>query len=340
MGQNNFIIKPHTISFLTTYQCTSACKNCCFHCNPKMKQRLTLDEMKLYLDQSIKYYEDSLKVLVLTGGECTILDEDLLSIIEYGSKYGLIVRIVTNGHWAMTFEKARIMIAKLIDAGLKEINFSTGDDLQEFVPYDNIVNGAVASLERKITCVINVETHDNAKFSSKQFLTEEKLKPYFNNKDGNSLIIENGLWIPFSSNSDVTNNSYTWVKRQAEQRCDSLFNTITINPFSKMIACCGLTSEYISCLRLGNLKKYTVKELYENQFNDLIKLWLFVDGPAKVLKYVQNGRGKICNPRGHVCEICASIFKDSENIKYILEHQNEIKTNVLLKYSLITNPNN
>ena len=110
MGQNNFIIKPHTVSFLTTYQCTLACKNCCFHCNPKMKQRLTLDEMKLYLDQSIKYYEDSLKVLVLTGGECTILDEDLLSIIEYGSKYGLIVRIVTNGHWAMTFEKAQVYL--------------------------------------------------------------------------------------------------------------------------------------------------------------------------------------------------------------------------------------
>ncbi len=85
METAKILIKPSTISFVTTFQCTAACKNCCFGCSPKMKKRLSLDEMKTYIDMAIMYYSESLKVLVLTGGECFLLKDDLIAIIKYGA---------------------------------------------------------------------------------------------------------------------------------------------------------------------------------------------------------------------------------------------------------------
>lgn len=143
----DIILRPTTISLLTTYQCTASCKNCCFKCNPSIKARLSIEQMKSYVNQCLSFYEDSIKVLVLTGGECLLIEKDLKEIISYAANRGLIVRIVTNGYWATTLQKAEKTIIELKSAGLKEINFSTGDDHQEWIPYDNIVYGAIASIE-------------------------------------------------------------------------------------------------------------------------------------------------------------------------------------------------
>ncbi|MDR1056484.1 MAG: radical SAM protein [Prevotellaceae bacterium] len=90
MDIEQLIIPPRTIALSTTYQCSAACKNCCFGCNPIIKDRLSLQEMKDYVDQSMEYYGDSIGVLVLTGGEC-FLGYDLTKIVEYGASKELIV---------------------------------------------------------------------------------------------------------------------------------------------------------------------------------------------------------------------------------------------------------
>ena len=70
MKLEELLIKPQTLSLLTTYQCTAACKNCCFKCNPHIKKKLSLKQMENNVDECMIHYGDSLKVLVLTGGEC------------------------------------------------------------------------------------------------------------------------------------------------------------------------------------------------------------------------------------------------------------------------------
>ena len=61
--------------------------------------------------------------------------------------------------------------------------------------------------------------------------------------------------------------------------CENIFKTISINPYSQLLSCCGLTVEYNKFLKLGNLQKNSLKSLYESQFHDLYKIWLYVDGP-------------------------------------------------------------
>lgn len=336
----NTIIPPKSISLLTTYQCTSSCKNCCFGCNPQIKDKLSLHEMKTYINKCLYAYNDTIKVLVLTGGECFLIGKKLIEIIKYGNQNNLLVRVVTNGYWAKSYKIAYEKLRKLIDAGLYEINFSTGDDHLEWVSYDNIVYGCMAASDLGITCVVNVEKHDKSIFKAETFFEDERLKPYLfpdqNQPPKPLLKIESGVWIKFNKDSDISYNDMI-VYNENSKGCTSLFNTIAINPYSQMIACCGLTSEYILPLRLGSIHDNDIKYLYESQFNDFLKIWLFIEGPMSILKFIYAKRnipfGFIT---GHICHICAEIFKDPENIAILQKYYKEMLSQVLLKYNLYT----
>jgi hypothetical protein len=101
------------------------------------------------------------------------------------------------------------------------------------------------------------------------------------------------------------------------------------------MACCGLTCEHIVPLRLGDLRYNTMKELYEVQFYDLLKIWLFVEGSYSVLRHIYDKRGIDKKITGHTCYICADIFKDEENIRYIKDNYSEIMPTIMFKYLLL-----
>lgn len=149
------------------------------------------------------------------------------------------------------------------------------------------------------------------------------------------LIIQQSVWIPFAKEEEITYDKII-VNKIGEQRCTSLFNTIAINPYSEMLACCGLTAEHIPFFRLGNAKNHTIKEMYEQQFQDFLKIWLCTDGPEAILKYadekLKRGNKKYI---GHICALCAEIFKNPENIDVIKKNYKAIMPSVMLKYSLL-----
>ena len=331
------IIVPRLLSLLATYQCSAKCKNCCFQCSPQIKQRLSLEEMKSYIDQSIDFCKDQLTVLVLTGGECFLLKDDLVKIVKYAHSKGLLVRVVTNGFWARTYSEAYDRLKELVDVGLTEINFSTGDDHQKWIPYSSIVNGCIAAIDLGLTCLVNVETHDKASFNCKRFFLDEQLKDYFNpKKHKNPLLVNNSLWMPVAKGEKSIKYKTIMFDPKEERRCTSLFTSLSINAYSQMIACCGLTSEYNPFLRLGSLKRHSVGELYKNQFQDFIKIWLFVEGPDSILKFVYQ-KLKIDKEveTKHICESCAEIFKNEQYIVCLRENYLEVMPTIMFKYSFL-----
>lgn len=147
-------VQPTTLTLVITRRCSAQCRNCCSQCSPYKQQEIPLDDAIGYIDKALNAFP-SIKVLVITGGECMLNVEKLNEIISYGNKYGLVVRIVTNCFWATSQEKADRLVEALVKNGLQEINFSTGDEHQEFVPLENIVYAVIASLEHNLTCGVN-----------------------------------------------------------------------------------------------------------------------------------------------------------------------------------------
>lgn len=246
-------INPKSLAFVTTDKCTASCHNCCFKCNPKNNKRLKLEEILSIIDQVVEDFP-SVESCVFTGGECTLLKGDLAIAIEHASKKKLSCRIVSNGFWATNEKVAHSFLAKLHNKGLSELNLSTGDEHQKWIPYKNIINACKAALKENILVAINVESTSNSHFTSQNLLEDPEIKEAIYK---NKIILKDSLWIEF----DKTNSS-----EQAyipdKKGCSYLFNTISISPDMHLLACCGLTCQENKILDLGNLNKYPIKVLW------------------------------------------------------------------------------
>lgn len=332
---NNIVLShPRILTFITTNHCTSSCTNCCFQCKPEKKDRLSINEMKGYIDQAKNLYP-SITLIVLTGGECFTYGNNLSQLIEYATKkYDLFVRIVTNAYWANTVEAARKLLKPYVEAGLKEINISTGDEHLEYVPFQNIKNACLASVEFGLVPLVNIESREDKQFTSKDFIKDKQLRQLVFEK---KIEITNGVWISFKKEDKARVNNDMHLS-YPHTRCDNLFSSINIDPEHRMLACCGLTAKYSKYLDLRNLRNQPIKNLYENQFNDFLKIWLYVDGPHKILdfvsKYTENINPKLYNNL-HDCQVCAIIF-NNDICQYILrQHYKEVYSNIILKYNAI-----
>jgi hypothetical protein len=89
---------------------------------------------------------------------CTAACSDCGTLsVSFARELELPTRLVTNAHWAATPKRARERLQVLIDAGLDEINYSTGDEHVRFVPLERVLHAAVAAVGADIPVVVMVE---------------------------------------------------------------------------------------------------------------------------------------------------------------------------------------
>jgi len=142
---------PHTLTTLCTYQCTAACRQCCFGSGPKVKGRLGRHTIIARIEEARREFPN-LKLVVFSGGEALMLTDDLFASIAHGTSAGLLTRVVSNGYWGKTPGMARNTVAKLQKAGLCELNLSVGRDHQEWIPVSSVINAAVAAADAGVCC--------------------------------------------------------------------------------------------------------------------------------------------------------------------------------------------
>lgn len=104
-----------------------------------------------------------------------------------------------------------------------------------------------------------------------------------------------------------------------------------------MLACCGLSVDKISFLQIGHLDKESINDIYENQFNDFLKIWLYTEGPSKILEIINTHKGvktinRVANT--HICQYCINIFTQ-ENLNILRAIYKEHIFRVWLKFKFI-----
>lgn len=330
-----FSVSPRQLVFITTYRCTAACSNCCFESSPRLNGRLEFSFMARIIDDAIGNFP-SLGLVVFTGGECFLLGEDLFSAIAYVAKKGLSSRCVTNAYWAASEHQATNMARKLRESGLNEINISTGEEHRQWVPLERVLSGAEACLKEGIRTVIVFEGKENSQYSVKDFLSSPPAKNLMAAYP-NALKIFSNVWIPFFKDSNVIHSESTIRSSQAIlgfTGCGEVLENLVVTPHRKVASCCGLTMEHIPEMKIGDLNdsaKSAVKA-YERQKEDMMKLWLWVDGPEKILEFATRKAGDDY-PKGmqHPCQACALVHL-SEGIKRtIRKHASEVAPDILLR---------
>lgn len=327
-------ISPSSLTIITTYSCTSACKNCCFTCSPKRKEKLSVSDMKKVINEAISSFP-SIKIVIFTGGEPFLMRDELLEVIGYVANLGRCTRVVSNAYWAYSYKQAYSLLKELKKKGLDEINFSTGDEHQEFVPYENIIYACRAALDLSLSVAVNIEAHENKKFKMETLNNDIRLLKYRNNP---LFFISNGLWIAYDEEAKKKPKTYgdvdIYCKDEKRIGCDTLFNNIAVSPKKQLFSCCGFFAPHTPLLQFGKLGEGDISTNYNRQFDDLLKIWLFTSGPHDIARFINRYKSgkKIDCYKKHPCIVCQQIYAEQENLEIIKLHYKEIFPKVIFNY--------
>ncbi|WP_282920567.1 radical SAM protein [Ignavigranum ruoffiae] len=336
MSINNLHISPISIGIMTTKRCTAACQECCFQCSPQRTETFTIEQIYNIID-SLKVFKN-IKVIAWTGGECTLLGDNLRKAISYSKKQGYENRIVSNGWWATSEKRAKGFISKLIEAGLDEINISTGDNHQTFIQFDIALEAAISAAELGISSILSVEKRNNAIFNEEDVYNHPRYKEFQkNNRNINLFRVISPIWVSFHSD-----NVFSYDLNESDltsEGCSDIFETISISPDGGVGLCCGLTIDYIDALKLGDNSQFLdnpekVLINYDNSLNDFIKIWIYTEGPLEILRQVKQWDSSFDYPKFiHKCLYCSYIYNDEQTIKIIEKNYKRILQRVLRKFN-------
>lgn len=319
---------PDCISIITTYRCTAECKECCFECGPHVLGRISNEQIRNAIDQAIEM--ESVKFIVWTGGECTMLGDDLVKGIQYATDCGLPSRIVSNGGWARTDKMAQEFLKKLINAGLVELNISTGDNHQQFVKPDTAIRAAVTGAQMGISSVISVEKTNEAKFNPEDIQTNKIYKRFLSEgRNVDKFQVINPVWVSFHRDTKYGYKDNELDNPELRKGCDNIYIFIGVNPSGNYIGCCGLTMRYIPSMNLGSVDKISMKKAYDDQYHDFVKRWIFTEGALKILEQAKLWDEDIKIPRfPHNCLYCAYMYHDKKVQKVIMDNYRKVEDRI------------
>lgn len=309
------IPRPGGITFLPTLRCNASCKNCCFGCRPARGHSMPASDMKQCIDVAKKAF-GYLSQLQFTGGECMLRYEDILDVAHYAhSKYSLRSGFLSNCFWATSREAAREKLKKLYDAGMRVMTVSTGDDHQEWVSLRQCMDAAIEAANLYYSSVhMRVELHDR---QSKSFEILDSDEEFNSLVKSGEIKVDPITWQNFN-NEEITERS-KWKQggHIKPAPCDSLLRDIIIMPQGDMMACCGINCSRIPFMRLGNVYDSPMDKLWADGFKDALKIWLIVEGPRGILKYISEHTAIPFPYSDDRCEICQNLFSDKMVLPYL-----------------------
>jgi hypothetical protein len=328
------VLQPEILTILATYKCTAACENCCFGSNPYLTKRLGLDEICSFIKEGAQY--PHCELVVFSGGECFLLGKDLVAAIEYASCLGLRTRCVTNGYWAKSLRHGRERLTALKNAGLSELNVSTGDYHQRWVPQESVVNAASLSAELGFAdTLIVVELQKARGVTGASVRADPRIAALLADDESRFRLVESP-WMPMNLTEQIDQSRDQLVSRSTlhlRGGCDSIFRTAVVTPDRRFGYCCGLPREQIPELN-GVWNGGDIEQLVDAGASDFMKIWLFVDGPERILAWAATKDSRIEweYRYGHRCHACLALFDDPLVRNAIRDHYTERVDDVLMRY--------
>jgi organic radical activating enzyme len=325
------IPEARVLSLLLTLQCTAECMHCGTNSSPRVKSRLTEATAARLIDEAA---QADYHVIAFTGGEPLLYGQSLFDLVRRAARYGLATRVVSNAYWARTDDSAARIVGALAAAGLKEINFSTGDQHARFVPMSNVIRAARASLDHKLKVAVMIETVKERSITRETFLNDPLFVEVFDGAEREMIYFCESPWMPLNPNQYLDypdNMAVTADNIEQCTGCDSVINTTTVLADGRVMACCGLGTQQIPELQLGNVDDGSVTEMRSRAENDFLKRWIRCDGPERILQWAATKDTAIAweGLYAHRCQACVRLYSDEAVRSVIREHYEEKIVDVL-----------
>ncbi|WP_433171733.1 radical SAM protein [Actinoallomurus sp. CA-150999] len=327
---NDLVGGRKTLSIMPTFTCTAACTDCGTLSSPKARGRLPIEVITSAIAQAHRL---GFANVVFTGGEATLRWRDLLAGLSYARELGLPTRLVTNAHWAATPERARDRLRQLIDAGLDEINYSTGDEHIRFVPVERVVHASVAAVHAGLPVVVMIELRRRRAVTADTIRTHPLVRAL--GEDAALVRTNESAWMPLDPErtGDYADGSTVDAATLHSRRgCDHVLQTYTIQADGRVGACCGLGLRTVAELNpvVAEGDDFLERAIAESE-EDFLKLWLHYFGPERILAWAAEKDPEIDweGRYAHPCQACGRLYKDDRVRAVIREHYPEMVSIVL-----------
>lgn len=310
-SDNNEFVEPPFLSqvgVFMTFRCTICCRHCMVSAGPHRKEEVDLDEAIGWVHQIGVYANGHTKSIGFTGGEPLCTWDKLLILAHTARQLGITYTVMTNGFWAKSKQKARVLLAQLQPS---DVSISTDVYHAEYIPIENVARVFEACQDLHIRCDITLAYDPNV-LEQTRSLVQQILSFAPRESIRTSRVFPSGRG---ESQDDFCDGS-AMDKPPCGIPC--LFATVPyILPNGDIIACAGpiinLPREN-NPLFLGSLREKSLAEIfYESQRNPILhglRIW----GPQFWHRLVEAHGPKSSLPEGYYtdcpCEGCIALLKD------------------------------
>jgi hypothetical protein len=327
------------LSMQVTYQCNVACRHCGPYCAPEEKDWMTVEEIRDLIAQAA---ELGAATVVFTGGEPSLLGDELPPLFRLIHEELRVPnsRIVTNGKFGSSYDKAKRILASWQDAGLVEVNISCGEFHQEFIPIESVANAYRAACDlgfRTVLLAGEFLSPGKGKVSPEAFeaavgrplLNPEDTSPYTRRCHGMST----GGAMPYGRGRDHISLDDIDVRPEAEisSMCDDVLTAFTVHPNGNLTACCGIMVRDESLLNLGNWRTTRLRPLAERAHQDVILNWIRYRGLRDMKAWLQakDPTLGLRDQYQNICDLCADIVYNRRCQELLVQHGQERRNEIV-----------
>ena len=144
----------HLAAIILIRACNASCDICGIESSPRCKEKLDTELIKKHIN-SMKDIPE-LTSVGLTGGEQFLDFELLKDFVQYITKCGKDVSVMTNCFWAKDYKTAYEKLSILKQLGLKNLGVSFDYYHNQFIPEESVRNALRAARQLSIITSINV----------------------------------------------------------------------------------------------------------------------------------------------------------------------------------------
>lgn len=335
------LFSPTQLTVITTDNCNARCKHCVLCCSPGKKHSLTFKKIRDAVEQLESI--NPVTLVVFTGGEPTLLKNDLLEALAFCSERGILTRIVTNAHWAKDRKAAYSYLRTLRECGLDELNISTDDYHTPYIPFEYVKNAFHASKGLGFSSVVIANSHSKGDTVTPEYIEnalgeklirlsdndENKALPDKRSPDGTCYILSDSFLQRIGRAAEL-DDKYFQIETNEEKfmsNCRWVVDTLTLSPRGNIWACCGIVCDNNIVLDLGNPRKNPLKKILKTANDNMLLHALRLLGPMFLKQFVLSHNSKIHFKKkaySSVCEICQDLTENRKAINELRKNYPEL----------------
>lgn len=253
---------------------------------------------------------------------------DVMAGLARAKAHGLSTRLVTNGFWARSEAAASDMVTRLAEAGLDELNLSTGDEHVRWVPPEAVIRGAKHGLAAGLTTAIMVEMRKGGSLTKAAIKAHPEYRAAVDALGGLEPRIVESPWMPVDPDRSGDYDAGVAVTSDtvcSSAGCESVLTTITLLADGTYAACCGLGVRELPDLHIGHVETQSLAQVEKSARDDLLKSWIQVEGPFAILDWAARHDPDIewSGRYAHKCQACLRLYRDPKVRQVILDRYEE-----------------